>query len=223
MSPDRHDELADALFAAARRERASAALRGQTLRALAENRVAPGRWRPLVAAALAACLGAGLLVGLRPSPSAPRISAESDSVRAVPPRHDPASPMPNTPASGRLPVAVAPSAAVPRAKPVSAAPVAPATLEQELGFLDGARRDVAAGNPRGALARLDDYEKVAKSGSLAAEARLLRIQVLAKAGERTRAAALARKFIADYPDSPLTDRARSYAADEDDPSSGVQP
>ena len=47
---------------------------------------------------------------------------------------------------------------------------------------------------------------------MAAEADLLRIEALAASGQRDAAAEAARQFVSDYPNSPLIDRALSYAS-----------
>lgn len=230
MTRDPHEELADRLFAAARRERASASVRDETLRALGTPPVSRDRegWYEsrrllIVGLALAACIVAALGGWWRRAPDAPQIAAET--ARGPAPSRQATLPLtpaeehfsPSSTERATLPVPVPSS--VPRAKPIAGARP---TLERELELLDRARKEATAGDASAALAVLDDYEKLGKHGSLMAEARLLRIQVLAKAGDSARAAALAARFISDYPDSPLTDRARRFLPrDHEDSSSQV--
>ncbi len=87
-------------------------------------------------------------------------------------------------------------------------PVAAAAdrLRDEARALDGARALLALGDASGALTRLGDYERRFAGGSLREEALLLRIESLARAGDRSTAAALARRFLATYPASVHVER-----------------
>jgi hypothetical protein len=118
-----------------------------------------------------------------------------------------ASGVPNliTPARTR----VAPLASV--APPASSLDDA-ASLRRELALLDAARTSLAAGRAMNALAELDTYDRVFPNGSLADEARVLRIETLARAGLREAAAREAERLLARDPDSPHAARVRSVLA-----------
>jgi len=74
-------------------------------------------------------------------------------------------------------------------------------LRDEAHVLDGARALLADGDASGALARLGDYDRRFAGGSLREEALLLRIESLARVGDRVAAAGLARRFVTAYPAS----------------------
>lgn len=86
------------------------------------------------------------------------------------------------------------------------APAPPASLAADLTQLDRARQDLARGNGAAALQALATYEQERQTDVLAPEADVLRIRALLKLGQRARAAALARAFLAAHPTS-------SYAAE----------
>jgi hypothetical protein len=97
-------------------------------------------------------------------------------------------------------------------KPKSAAPERPAppTLQDELEALRVAEKSLSAANPSAALNALDRYDRVLKGQRLRAEATLLRIEALSKAGRSQAATELAARFVKQNPSSPLVDRARSF-------------
>jgi hypothetical protein len=70
-----------------------------------------------------------------------------------------------------------------------------------------------AGDHQRTLELIDAYRASPTAGELGAEASLLRIEALALSGQREAAAREARQFAADYPNSPLIDRALSFAPD----------
>jgi len=72
-------------------------------------------------------------------------------------------------------------------------------------FAAAARSDVADAAMRGDQAAVRTLV-----GKLRAEATLLRIQALARAGNAQAASTLAQRFVEQNPDSPLVDRARSF-------------
>jgi hypothetical protein len=74
-------------------------------------------------------------------------------------------------------------------------------LRDEAHVLDGARALLADGDASGALARLGEYDRRFAGGSLREEALLLRIESLARVGDRVAAAGLARRFLTAYPAS----------------------
>ena len=83
-------------------------------------------------------------------------------------------------------------------------------MSDELGALKRASSALNAGDTRGALAALDQYDHVLKGTKMRAEATLLRIETLARAGQAGAASELAQRFVAQNPESPLVDRARSF-------------
>ena len=93
----------------------------------------------------------------------------------------------------------------------SAAPAASTiTLSDELDALKVASSALNSGDSAGALAALDRYDRVLKGSKLRAEATMLRIQALARSGDAQAASTLAQRFVAQNPESPLVDRARSF-------------
>ncbi len=143
----------------------------------------------------------------RPVEPAPRAAMAPQRFVAPP---SPAPP-PGAGASALAPAPTAPRrAAVPA--PPSASAVAPSTrLAEEVAALDRARSALSGGDARGALRALDDYAARFPQGALGPEASVLRIEALARAGDRARAAALARSFLLGHPGGPLAERARRYA------------
>jgi hypothetical protein len=143
-----------------------------------------------------------------PSPSRPQ-AAQRDEVSASgakrpSPRSTRPTPEPTKPES-RKPEPTKPSAATPPAE-------APrASLGEQLEQLKLARAALRAGDHQRALQLLDAYRAQPTGRELGAEASLLRIEALALSGQRDAAAREARQFASDYPNSPLIDRALSYA------------
>ena len=83
------------------------------------------------------------------------------------------------------------------------------SLPRELGYLDRARRELSAGHPVLALRVLDEYEGLFPTGRLGAEATVLRIESLARAGDRAGVAAAGKDFLAKHPNGPYATRVRS--------------
>ncbi|MEI9949506.1 MAG: hypothetical protein WDO74_11105 [Pseudomonadota bacterium] len=217
MKPEPIDQLGAHLFDAARSE---AVPRGAEQRALAAVRREIGqkaqpstrfsvRRKWTFAAACAALAAPALLllraretsVGISAEPStvaqpqpekrtAPRVAAPSETARAVP----------DLPALPKL----APSAGP------TAVHSAPASLSDELRALKVASSALSAGDPQGALAALDRYDRVLKGQKLRAEATLLKLEALSRTGQAEAASALAQRFVERNPGSPLVDRARSF-------------
>ena len=94
------------------------------------------------------------------------------------------------------PVAAEPGRPHPVATPAS-------TLGDEQALLEAARRALAAGDPRGALAAVSTHERRFAAGGLAEERDVLRIQAHARAGRMDEARAFAERFRARYPHSLL--------------------
>ena len=224
MTPDPLDQLSARLFEAARSEviphgaeqRALEAARrevSQETRAIA--RVSSSRKWLAAGASLALAAAAALL--LRPKDSNLGISAEPSVVAHVRPGPKSApSPAPLTTASATSNHAppVAPSLAVtakpsPGLVPVPVPPAA-ASLSDELSALKVASSALSAGDAKAALTALDRYDRVLKGQKLRAEATLLRIEALSRAGQTQAASSLAQRFVDQNPGSPLVDRARSF-------------
>lgn len=97
-----------------------------------------------------------------------------------------------------------PSAAFPK---VETAP----SIADEIALLDRARSELANRNPRATLATLDRLER-GGSATLSPEASVVRIEALLQLGEKTRAAALARRFLSAHPDSAHAPRLKEIIA-----------
>jgi hypothetical protein len=222
--PDPIDELAARLFQAARQEplpeqgleRALRAARAEVRSARTKPALLsrPARWT-LCAAAVA--LAAAIALFLRSKEPLEPISAEPASSLV----HGHNTGAPSLPTA--TPTTATPTTAseTPRAKPapVSSAPTSapahsahaePASLSDELSALKRASSALNAGDTHGALTALDQYDHVLKGTKMRAEATLLRIETLARAGQAGAASELAQRFVAQNPESPLVDRARSF-------------
>jgi hypothetical protein len=87
------------------------------------------------------------------------------------------------------------------------------SLPKELSLLDRVRRELASGNPRLAHRLLDEYEGLFPNGRLATEATVLRIESLARAGDRAGVAAVGKEFLTRHPNGPYATRVRSMMGD----------
>ena len=147
---------------------------------------------PLVSQAAAAATPSG-------SPLVPAATAEVEG-NDVAPVIEPASP----PHTG----ATAPSGR--RSRPADAlSERSKDSLPKELSVLDSARRELASGNPTHALLLLEEYEGLFPNGRLGTEAAVLRIESLARAGDRANLAAAGKDFLAKHPNGPYATRVRS--------------
>ncbi|MEY2931478.1 MAG: hypothetical protein RL033_2227, partial [Pseudomonadota bacterium] len=138
-------------------------------------------------------------------PRAPT-SAPTNAPSASPPNTEPAAAphAPSTPVRAAVPHATTSKA--PPAKPSASARSVP--LGQQLEQLKQARSLLRSGQPAEALTVLDRYEQELGATALRDEAALLRIEALAAQGRAAEAAALARRFVVEHPDSPLAERAQ---------------
>ncbi|MEY2936707.1 MAG: hypothetical protein RL033_7456, partial [Pseudomonadota bacterium] len=114
-------------------------------------------------------------------------------------------------ASAAPPGEVASSDVAPGERPPAAQSSPRASVAEQLGVLQRARRDLRAGAPADVLQLLAAHEAELAASEFAAEARLLRIEALAGARRHAEARALARDFVQRYPHDPLVDRARQFA------------
>ena len=105
----------------------------------------------------------------------------------------------------------APKAAVRAAPKAASKPASKGDLVGELAALEKARKAMAD-NPKAALKAIDDYQKQHKSGVMAQEAEVMRIESLAAAGKKARARAAAHAFLAKHPSSTAAQRVRSILA-----------
>lgn len=127
---------------------------------------------------------------------------------------------------------VAPDPVAPKAEPVEpvpvtvpelpaeapkAAPAEPAQREiksaqpvsdirEEIRLLDQARGAVKSGKSAQALRMLAKYDQKFPRGQFRQEVKVLRMEALAQTGESERAAELAKKFLAEHPNSPHVER-----------------
>jgi len=81
-------------------------------------------------------------------------------------------------------------------------------LKVEIGYLDGARAALAAGQPATALAWLDDYRDRFSPGRFEPEAFVIRLDALARSGDGATAQRLARDYLATHPTTPHAPRIR---------------
>jgi len=233
MPPDFEDPLAEKLFDAARRERPHARVRTRVAVALDGRRRSFSGSRLAWLAGMAAVVAGtvvGLLVRRAPLPgiSAEVVSAEVDRGSNVAPRGEALNPPRGSAerpsAAATIAVSAAPARSVHSTAPAKARK---ATQVEEFQLVDRARELLASGATASALAALDLYDRTPSDRSLGSEAALLRIEALAQSGRSSEAATLAERFLAQHPNSPLTDRVRSFAArpapPADSRSPGIEP
>lgn len=137
------------------------------------------------------------------APSAPPAA----SVRVEPPPSAQASPRVSAPPARSGPASAAGSAVA-----SFSAPAASVSLHEELKWIEAARSAAARGDHAAVLATLDRYEAAYPGGHFRPEAQALRIEALAKRGDRERARTLAERFIQNYPTHPLIGRVRAAIA-----------
>lgn len=130
----------------------------------------------------------------------------SQPVAVAPPRPQstPLAPSPRGPSRAVLDTPTPPSAG----EPAPAAAATPSPLAEELRAIDLARRALANGDTNEAGRALDAHAARFPSGALSDEARVLRIDVLVKQGNRKGAESAARAFLASSPRSPHAPRLR---------------
>jgi|RhiMethySRZTD1v2_1073278.scaffolds.fasta_scaffold131261_2 hypothetical protein len=235
---DSLDERADALFGAARLEAPSTETRQRALHALlearrgarspgsAEESAAATAWwprirplrKPIAALAAAALVAAACFIWLRPRPPETltlspedRPSASIPLRRETAPSAEPAPPIDAADIKSATPRRPPPRPPVSARAAPSATPPRALSLPEEVALLDRARAALAAGDAKRALEILDEHGRVPGGAMLAAEAGLLRIQALSRAGQAQKAAQEARRFIDANPGSTLAERARAFA------------
>ena len=194
---------------------------------------AVGKWLGVVAL-VGATAGGGYLASSAPrsdAPAAPTPAATLASTPSAAPAPTPVltvaravmpgptntvlTPAPPPPAQPRDVAPVTPTnGAVALPEPPPPAKRSASSLVAETAALDAARRALRAHDPAAALDALDGYARAFPDGSLAPEATVVRIEALSVHGEHARARALAARFLAEHPTSPLADRVRTLMAQE---------
>jgi hypothetical protein len=150
------------------------------------------------------------------SPPAPRPSASSGEEATQPARSgapplrlDPQAPEPRENAGTRSLEDRTTGKHSPAVAVFEATPAPASSLREETVLLDRARAVIVAGDPGAGLVALDRYTATFPRGALAPEAALLRIKALVMSGDRSRARALARSFMAARPRDPHIEELRS--------------
>jgi hypothetical protein len=114
-------------------------------------------------------------------------------------------------------VDVAPEVAAPLAAPLPAPEVASReatlVLAREQQMIVRARTALAAGDVAGANRALDEHDATFPNGAFAEESSVLRIDALARSGQRAAAQRAARAFLARSPASPYAARLRDLAGE----------
>lgn len=174
-------------------------LGGGILAASADLALSPGREKASAAKAV------NVSVARRAEPpvavAAPREGTAAKPLEPTESTESSAAPAGNaaTTASGTAPVAV--PAGAPSGQ-----------LGREVELIDRVRRALAAGNTSRALSELDAFARVANTGVLDREARVLRIQALREAGDATGARKLADQYLLDFPNDAHAIRLRAQDA-----------
>jgi len=214
-APDPIDQLGERLFQAARREPLPDGGMERALLLAREELAPPPRKQAVLSRpvrwtlfAAAAALAAGVTLFARHKEPSDRISAEPASTLQH--AHNA-----QAPSASAIALTAAPNPAPStKAAPIFSAPApahsAQASLSDELGALKRASTALNAGDTSGALSALDQYDHVLKGTKMRAEATLLRIETLSRAGQAGAASELAQRFVTQNPESPLVDRARSF-------------
>jgi hypothetical protein len=113
------------------------------------------------------------------------------------------SPLPPVEASVPAPAA--------RAARADASAAADADLGEQIRLIEAARSGVASHDSKAATAALDAYAAKFPRGSFGQEAMVLRIRAIDQAGDSARATALAKSFVARFPNSPHVARLKPIA------------
>lgn len=130
----------------------------------------------------------------------------SDTSSPVPSREPTLSMSARAPAIAPAPtpqvsVGASPSPASP--SPLAPRPPSSSALREEASLLRESRAALGAGDLGVARSKLDEARRRFASGQLAPERDAVEIRIVAASGDKTRAATLARAFVARWPDSPL--------------------
>jgi hypothetical protein len=219
---------ASAISSAAAASLATGAKLGSTVTSAAVGSVGAAPSLALVAAKWVAVgvLGGGILAAgadfaLSPQREPERApqAANANAPRATRPEARAAAPLPATeptPPSSAQPTPSNSSA--PTAAPGNTASVAPSAstgagqLGREVELIERVRRALSAGNTSLALSELTAYQRIASTGVLDREARVLRIRALREGGDEAGARKLSDQYLLDFPGDPHAKRLRAQGA-----------
>jgi TolA-binding protein len=87
-------------------------------------------------------------------------------------------------------------------------------LRDEIRLMDQARAALRAGSADKALALLARYAQRYPEGAFRQEATVLQLEALERAGQRSKASSLARKFLDEHPESPHVERVGRAVGDK---------
>lgn len=132
--------------------------------------------------------------------AAPNGARVPESTAARPPLEVAVSPAPPLPSTGDAP---------PKKPTAGVKPVSPDPLHDEVVRLDEARAKLARGDAAGALVSLDQHDREFPRGLLGAEADVLRVEALVKAGRRDEAHARGERLLEREPNGPHAKRLRT--------------
>lgn len=163
-------------------------------------------------AVLTLAMGSAVVVlssSARPTRDAPAVTTPQPDPVALPaePRAPTTTSSATTVPAPRASQAAPPSEATP---PTASGVPRAASITAELAAIDAARSALAAGDNRRALTLLDDHAKRFPRGRLSLEAEVLRIEALARSGQRAAASARAQAFADRYPSSVFTPRVKRF-------------
>jgi outer membrane protein assembly factor BamD (BamD/ComL family) len=99
----------------------------------------------------------------------------------------------------------------PQAARSASSSVPSADLGEQIRLIEAARAGVAAHDAKAAMAALDTYAAKFPRGSFGQEAMVLRIRAIDQSGNLPRATALAKSFVARFPNSPHVARLKPIA------------
>jgi len=213
------DDVADELFAAARRERPEDRVRARAKQLALSARTGinaaeargPAAYAPVIAVAVAIAVLAFIAAGalrtreaLEPIAVTPEI-VEHEATPAARRTADRLEVVQDVPLSVEKSVQPQ-SKSAPRPQP---------SLAAEIALLDQARSALSAHESARVIALIDQYQRVLGGTGMRAEAELLRIEALAQSGQRARAAQLAQRFVKEHAGNPLAERARTLAKIEE--------
>lgn len=164
--------------------------------------------------AVGGALSVGAAVGvehsLSPTPRPQPVVAARAAEPPPPKADEPRAPV----AAVAPPEAPSPPPATPLVSaPASSAKPAAPSIAEETAAIDRARRELARGEPRAALATLDDYDRRPGQHRLQQEALLLRMDALARSGNTEAAKVVAKSLLDQSPNGPHAARARQVLGD----------
>lgn len=162
-----------------------------------------GLWMPagVIVAAVAAGV-VGVRMSAKPEPSAVHAARPAAPAVVATPADDP----PRAVREGRVEKVRRRSVATP-----APAPVAAGDLRDQIALLDAVRAAVKSGASERALVLLRRYDASYPGGAFRPEAQALRIEAMDQDGRHAEAQALARDFLARYPQSPVAARVARVA------------